>query len=389
MYADYYGFSAKPFQLSPDPRFFFGSRTHSRALAYLRYGLSQGEGFIVVTGGIGTGKTTLVKSLFDELDLDRVVAAQLVTTQLAADEMLRSVVAAFGLPFENAGKAALLKRFEDFLREQARRGRRVLLVVDEAQNLPVESLEELRMLSNFQVAATPLLQSFLLGQEGFRATLQEPTMEQLRQRVIASCHLTPLSEAETRDYIEHRLHVVGWQGGEPRFADEAFGAIYRYTEGVPRRVNVFCDRLLLYGFLEELREFSLNAVEAVGQEINQDGRSASGGGVQATGSGRSLLRVSHAMEQRLAELEEAMDAVLKHPEWQDIRLDRLEWRIQQLEPAVQVLRRELAGVLRHEDDRLADPSSAGEPAVSESQTDEEASQARQAPASAAGGSASD
>ena len=389
MYADYYGFSAKPFQLSPDPRFFFGSRTHSRALAYLRYGLSQGEGFIVVTGGIGTGKTTLVKSLFDELDLDRVVAAQLVTTQLAADEMLRSVVAAFGLPYENVGKAVLLKRFEDFLREQARRGRRVLLVVDEAQNLPVESLEELRMLSNFQVAATPLLQSFLLGQEGFRVTLQDPAMEQLRQRVIASCHLTPLSEAETRDYIEHRLHVVGWQGSEPRFTDEAFGAMYRYTEGVPRRVNVFCDRLLLYGFLEELREFPLGAVEAVGQEIDQDGRSASGGGGQATGGGRSLLRVSHAMEQRLAELEEAMDAVLKDPEWQDIRLDRLEWRIQQLEPVVQLLRRELVDVLRREDDRLFDPAGAGEPPVSASLTADEAPQDRHAPASAAGGSASD
>jgi putative secretion ATPase (PEP-CTERM system associated) len=362
MYTDYYGFSAKPFQLSPDPRFFFGSRVHSRALAYLRYGLSQGEGFIVVTGGIGTGKTTLVKSLFDELDTDRVVAAQLVTTQLEADEMLRSVVAAFGLPYEDAGKAVLLKRFEDFLRDHARRGRRVLLVVDEAQNLPTQSLEELRMLSNFQVAATPLLQSFLLGQEEFRATLQEPGMEQLRQRVIASCHLTPLNEAEIRDYIEHRLRVAGWQGSEPYFRDEAFGAIYRYTEGVPRRVNIFCDRLLLYGFLEELREFSVAAVEAVGQEINQDGRTANAGGTTATtsGGGRSLLRMGHAMEQRLAELEEAVETVLKHPEWQDIQLDRLERRIQQLEPAVRVLRRELADVLRRADDRLSDLSSSTE-----------------------------
>lgn len=389
MYADYYGFSAKPFQLSPDPRFFFGSRTHSRALAYLRYGLSQGEGFIVVTGGIGTGKTTLVKSLFEELDLDRVVAAQLVTTQLAADEMLRSVVAAFGLPYENVGKAALLRRFEDFLREHARRGRRVLLVVDEAQNLPVESLEELRMLSNFQVAATPLLQSFLLGQEGFRATLQDPSIEQLRQRVIASCHLTPLSEAETRDYIEHRLHVVGWQGSEPHFKNEAFGAIYRYTEGVPRRVNVFCDRLLLYGFLEELRGFALDTVEAVGREIDQDRRSSNGGGGQAMGSGRSLLRVSHAMEQRLTELEEAMDAVLKDPEWQDIRLDRLERRIQQLEPAVQVLQRDLTDVLRYADNQLPDLARAGGPPVSAGQTADEVSQDRHAPASAIGGSAND
>ena len=364
MYSDYYGFNAKPFQLSPDPRFFFGSRAHSRALAYLRYGLSQGEGFIVVTGGIGTGKTTLVKSLFDELDGSQVTAAQLVTTQLEPDEMLRSVVAAFGLSYENVTKAVLLKRFEDFLRDHARRGRRVLLVVDEAQNLPAQSLEELRMLSNFQIAATPLLQSFLLGQEEFRVTLQEPDMEQLRQRVIASCHLTPLGQEETRDYIEHRLRVVGWQGGEPYFQSGAFEAIYRYTEGVPRRINVFCDRLLLYGFLEELREFSAAAVETVGQEIHQDERPARGRETSTPGGGRSLLRMGHAMEQRLAELEEAVDTVLKHPEWQDIRLDRLEQRIQQLEPSVRVLRRELADVLRRADDRLSDLAGVGEQSAS-------------------------
>jgi hypothetical protein len=266
----------------------------------------------------------------------------------------------------------------------------VLLVVDEAQNLPVDSLEELRMLSNFQVAATPLLQSFLLGQEEFRVTLQEPGMEQLRQRVIASCHLTPLSETETRDYVEHRLQVAGWQGDQPRFHDEAFGAIYRYTEGVPRRVNIFCDRLLLYGFLEELREFSVAAIETVGQEINQDGRTASVGGTPvATGGGRSLLRIGHAMEQRLAELEEAMETVLKHPEWHDIQLDRLERRIQQLEPAVRVLRRQLADVMRRTDDGLAEPVGAGEPPFSASPPVIRSLQERQAPASAIGGSAND
>lgn len=351
MYIDYYGFSAKPFQLSPDPRFFFGSRAHTRALAYLRYGLSQGEGFIVITGGIGTGKTTLVKNLFQELDSNQIIAAQLVTTQLEADELLRSVVASFGLPYEGVGKAALLKHFEDFLRGHSRQGRRVLLVVDEAQNLPSRSLEELRMLSNFQIAESPLLQSFLLGQEEFRHTLQEPGMEQLRQRVIASCHLTPLGEAETRDYIEHRLRVVGWQEDQPRFAEDTYAAIYRFTQGVPRLVNIFCDRLLLYGFLEELRDLSVATVEAVGQELNQ-GRE---GGAQGSGGGsRSLLRVSHAMEQRLVELEEAMETLLHHPEWQDAQLERMERRILQLEPAVKVLRRQLADVMRRMDDKLQD-----------------------------------
>ena len=345
MYIDYYGFSAKPFQLSPDPRFFFGSSVHNRALAYLRYGLSQGEGFIVVTGGIGTGKTTLVKNLFAELDPNQVVAAQLVTTQLEADELLRSVAASFGLPYEEVGKAALLKHFEDFLRGHARLGRRVLLVVDEAQNLPVRSLEELRMLSNFQVAATPLLQSFLLGQEEFRQTLQDPSMEQLRQRVIASCHLNPLSELETREYIEHRLHVVGWAQGRPGFTDHAHVAIYRHTQGVPRRVNIFCDRLLLYGFLEGLMALSEVAVEEVAQELVQNEQ---GSGVQTRagsgsgGSSGSLLRMGHAMEQRLSELEQTVEALLQHPEWQDIQFERLERRLQQLEPAVRVLRGQFA-----------------------------------------------
>ena len=341
MYIDYYGFSAKPFQLSPDPRFFFGSSVHSRALAYLRYGLSQGEGFIVITGGIGTGKTTLVKNLFAELDTSQVVAAQLVTTQLEADELLRSVVAAFGLPFEEVGKAALLRHFEDFLRGHARQGRRVLLVVDEAQNLPVRSLEELRMLSNFQVAATPLLQSFLLGQEEFRQTLQDPSMEQLRQRVIASCHLNPLSELETREYVEHRLHVVGWVEGRPGFSDRAHEAVYRHTQGVPRRVNIFCDRLLLYGFLEGLMELSEEAVEEVAQELVQN-EQGGGARTQARSSSGSLLRIGHAMERRLSELEQTVETLLHHPEWQDIQFERLERRLQQLEPVVQVLRRQFA-----------------------------------------------
>jgi putative secretion ATPase (PEP-CTERM system associated) len=331
MYIGYYGFSAKPFQLSPDPKFFFGSSGHSRALAYLRYGLSQGEGFIVITGGIGTGKTTLVKNLFGELDPNRVVAAQLVTTQLEADDLLRSVVAAFGLPYEGAGKAVLLKHFENFLLVQAQHGRRVLLIVDEAQNLPVRSLEELRMLSNFQVAETPLLQSFLLGQEEFRQTLQDPSMEQLRQRVIASCHLNPLSDAEVRPYIEHRLQVVGWQGDLPRFNETAYAAIHRHTQGIPRRVNVFCDRLLLYGFLEEVREFSETAVEVVVQEMAQDEQ---GGTPGQTSGGRRLLRIGQVMEQRLVELEQTVETLLQHPEWQDAQMERLERRLQRLESAM-------------------------------------------------------
>jgi putative secretion ATPase (PEP-CTERM system associated) len=269
MYSAFYNLTGKPFQLSPDPRFFFGSRGHKRAMSYLRYGLSQGEGFIVITGGIGTGKTTLVRNLFAELDSDEVVAAQLVTSQLEADDMLTMVVAAFGLAYEGLSKAVLIKRLEDFLASSTRAGKRVLLVVDEAQNLPAKTLEELRMLSNFQISDKPLLQSFLLGQEEFRATLQSSGLEQLRQRIIASCHLGALSVQETRDYVEHRLRIVGWHG-DPRFGEDTFEVVHTLTEGIPRRINLLCDRLMLYGFLEELHEFDRQTVKHVGKELSDE-----------------------------------------------------------------------------------------------------------------------
>ncbi|MFO1431480.1 MAG: XrtA/PEP-CTERM system-associated ATPase [Candidatus Competibacteraceae bacterium] len=344
MYTSYYGFSIKPFQLNPDPRFFFGSSGHSRALAYLRYGLSQSEGFIVITGDIGTGKTMLVKSLFQELDSSNVIAAQLVTTQLEADDLLRLVVAAFNLPYEDSNKASLLRRFEEFLRDAARQGKRILLVVDEAQNLPARSLEELRMLSNFQVADTPLLQSFLLGQESFRATLQGPGMEQLRQRVIASCHLNPLSVQETRDYIEHRLRVADWQGN-PRIEDEAYPAIYQHTQGVPRRINVFCDRLLLYSYLEELNVITEATVDMVGKELSQE--KAVAGPARAAAPEFREAKAMFALpgvEQRIVNLEQTVDALLDYPQWQDVQVERMQKRLLELEALVKSLQQTVTGL---------------------------------------------
>ena len=205
MYESYYGLSGKPFQLSPDARFFYNSSGHNRAMAYLRYGLRQGEGFIVITGGIGTGKTMLVSNLFNELDEESVVAAQLVSTQIDEDEVLRMISAAFGLAHENLSKSALLRNLEAFFRARRAEGRRVLLVVDEAQNLPPRSIEELRMLSNYQEDGRALLQSFLLGQLELKQTLQSAGMEQVRQRIIAGYHLRPLDRQELQAYIEHRF----------------------------------------------------------------------------------------------------------------------------------------------------------------------------------------
>ena len=239
-------------------------------MAYLRYGLEQGEGFIVVTGGIGTGKTMLVRNLFNELDTSKVIATQLVTTQVEAEDVLRMVCASFGLAHEGADKASLLRNLETFFRARNSEGKRVLLVVDEAQNLPARSVEELRMLSNFQNNGRALLQTFLLGQEQFKNTLKTAGMEQFRQRITASYHLQALDKKETEQYVEHRLKCVNWTG-DPKFKAEAIDEIYSFTKGVPRRVNVLCDRLMLHGCLEQLHTFGRNAVEAVTSELNQEG----------------------------------------------------------------------------------------------------------------------
>jgi len=273
MYESFYKLSAKPFQLSPDPKFFFASQGHKRAMSYLRYGLTQGEGFIVITGGVGTGKTTLVRTLFNELSKENIIAAQLVTTHLQADDTLKMVAASFGLAHEGASKAAILKNLEIFLMARAQEGKRVLLVVDEAQNLPVESLEELRMLSNFQAGSRSLLQSFLLGQNEFKETIQSAGLEQLRQRIIAAYHLEPLSVEETRGYIEHRLQLVGWEHS-PAISDAAHQAIFAATGGVPRRINTFCDRLLLFGYLEELTALDEGHVNEVASELKQEAPTA-------------------------------------------------------------------------------------------------------------------
>ncbi len=268
MYEAYYRLQAKPFQLTSDPRFFFSSRGHRRAMAYLVYGVHQGEGFIVITGEIGAGKTMLANTLAHNLASRNLVLAKVVSTNLEADDMVRMVAASFGLPQENS-KSALLDAVEHFLLACHRQGKRALLVVDEAQNIPARSVEELRMLSNFVSADKPLLQTFLLGQPEFRRTLQSPAMEQLRQRVIASCHLGPMSATDTEAYVVHRLQTVGWRD-DPSFSKEALAAIHQHTGGIPRKINILCDRLLLMGRLDEKHAITVNAVAAVSNELQQE-----------------------------------------------------------------------------------------------------------------------
>ncbi len=285
-------------------------------MAYLDYGLSLGEGFIVITGEVGAGKTTLVRNLFKQLESENIVAAQLVSTQLDADDTLRSVAASFGLEHEGISKSAVLKNLETFLQAATSQGKRALLVVDEAQNLSPRAVEELRMLSNFQSKDRSLIQSFLLGQPEFRNILQSADMQQLRQRVIASYHLGPLDAIETRAYIEHRLRTVGWQG-VPSFSDDAFESIYQFTGGIPRRVNTFCDRLMLYGFLEEKSAFDAAAVKEVVDDLRHEvAHQDTPGGVMLRNSGTAAGTANGASDtlpqltERIEQIERSLNRML-------------------------------------------------------------------------------
>jgi len=266
----FYKLSGLPFLLTPDTRFFFGSSGHSRAIAHLVYGLSQQEGFIVITGEVGAGKTTLVEQLWAQLDRSTYVIARVVTTQVSGDDLMRLAMANFGVDdTPGTDKATLLRRFEQMVRTQRKLGRRCLLVVDEVQNLSLAALEELRMLSNITVDGKASVQTILLGQPQFRPILASKDVEQLRQRVLASYHLGPLTEAETRGYIEHRLRTVGWQG-DPAWDDAAFTAIHRHTGGIPRRINTLCSRVLLYGALEEIHAITGAIVDSTAEELDRD-----------------------------------------------------------------------------------------------------------------------
>ena len=269
MYAEFYGLTAQPFQLTPDARYFFESTVHRQAMAYLIYGLHHAEGFIVITGEVGAGKTILVENLLSTIDRSSFVTAKIVTTQLAGDDLLYMVAAGFGIVKEGLAKGPLLQRISEFVLAQHRNGKRVLLIVDEAQNLSFEALEELRMLSNIVFDRTMALQSFLLGQPQFRATLGSPRLEQLRQRVTAAYHLGPLGEGESRAYVEHRLRRADWKD-DPHFADDCFPIIHQRTGGVPRQINTLCSRLLLFGFLEELHTLTAHSVEKVANDLREE-----------------------------------------------------------------------------------------------------------------------
>lgn len=255
VYKSFYNFKEQPFRLSPDWRFCFSHPSYANAKSYLQYAVLEGEGFVAITGEPGTGKTTLIASLLTELDMERVQVATLTNVQVDSANLLNMVLEEFELPIGNHSQTNPLSTLQQFLIEQYKNSRRCILIVDEAQGLSVTSLEELRLISNLQYKNCLLLQVFLVGQEPLMAKIRAPGLEQLHQRFIAASHLESLGLEETMAYVIHRLRKAGWNN-DPVLTQETMGLIHKFSGGIPRRINLICHRLFLYGGLKQKHEFT-------------------------------------------------------------------------------------------------------------------------------------
>ena len=301
MYNEYYGFSDKPFKLVPDPNLFYNSEVHRRALSYLKYGVESGEGFIVISGDIGTGKSTLVNQLISTIEPKNLQLINLVSTNVDSTELLALVAKKLNIEQVGKNKAELLYTIEKELLRSFETGKRTLLIVDEAQNLPPESIEELRMLSNFQVDGLPLLQSFLLGQNELRDHINGPEFEQFRQRIIASIILTPLADSETADYVKYRINSVSDKDELDLISEPALKLIHEFTAGIPRKINTLMDRVLLYGFISDLTVIEEQDVSLVLDEVRQEELAAE---PKESGTKLSASSQTELTNQELASLKE-------------------------------------------------------------------------------------
>lgn len=274
MYDQFYNFTSDPFRLSPDPSFAYPHKGFTKARAYMTYAFMRAEGFVMITGRPGTGKTTLIGTLVGQLEGKNVHTAHLVCTQLRADDLLKLVAYEFGVSPAITEKGELLQRLTQQFKSWHREGKRSLLIVDEAQDLSISAMEELRLLTNIQINAKPLLQIFLLGQPELRKLMLRPELEQIHQRVIAASHLQPLSIEETEAYIRHRLEVVGWRA-DPLISRTIYPLIHKFSEGVPRRINLICSRVLLHCAVEESHRVGVSDMREIIGEL-QDEQLAAG-----------------------------------------------------------------------------------------------------------------
>ena len=273
MYEVFYNLKAEPFRLSPDHHFCYEHKCYAKARAYMAYAFMRAEGFVMITGRPGTGKTTLIGELVENLADENVKTANLVCTQLKADDLLKVTAYSFGIDHSIVEKGELLQQLGMLLRRWHRDGHRALLIVDEAQDLSESAMEELRLLTNIQEGGKPLLQIFLLGQPELRDLILSPSMEQVHQRVVAASHLEALKSEETEAYILHRLEKVGWQA-DPALSKSLFPLIHKFSEGVPRRINLICSRLFLHGCVEQRHRIGVADLQEVIDELQRENLAA-------------------------------------------------------------------------------------------------------------------
>ncbi|MGB7755914.1 MAG: AAA family ATPase [Salinisphaera sp.] len=359
MYEDFYKLQGRPFQLMPDPRRLFETASHTRGLSYLIYGLERGEGLVVVTGAVGTGKTLLLQVLLEQIKTRHLLVARVAMANVDADNVVATVAAAFGVAVRGLAKYEMLDNLVAKL--SAARNRRALLIVDEAQTCSTAALEELRIVSNLQARGQALVQVVLVGQSELRDLLMRPAMAHLRQRIVASYHLEPLGAAEVPGYIEHRLNTVGWRADRLSFGPGIYDRVYEWSGGIPRRVNQIMDRLLLLGYLEERRELTRQdldtAIEEFEAEFAGDGLIYDGSSGERARSGAAAesdeppaapqldpllervaaveraLRAAYG-EDQVAELMRYHETSAAHRELVDaiLRVERLEATLQDLVP---------------------------------------------------------
>jgi general secretion pathway protein A len=270
MYKDFFGLRANPFNVNPDPRYLFLTRHTEEALACLTYGIQSRKGFVLLTGEVGTGKTTLINKLLEWLRAQQVPTAFVFNSRMDVPQFLDYMMADFGLPSETLSKSQILMKLYNWLLERYRAGETAVLIVDEAQNLPDEVLEEIRMMTNLETFTEKLLQIVLVGQTELEHRLKHPNLRQLRQRLTLRAKTHPLTAEESRSYIHQRLRIAG-SNGQRIFDPDALTAIHRYSGGIPRVVNLLCEHCLVSAFVDQQKTVSAAVVQAVARDFDLEG----------------------------------------------------------------------------------------------------------------------